>query len=134
MEKTPPETFEIQDCALSSPLPANMVLVVGAGHFGKRAVGILRKREGTPLLVVEKDETAISISDDDFLLYTALCDGASFLIQNFSRLHPENFIIPAVPLHLAFEWAKGLLQATHHPVTLPVPENILPSLPYTWKG
>jgi hypothetical protein len=60
-------------------------------------------------------------------------EGVRFLADNFSQLSPSNIIVPAVPVHLAFEWLTIYLSDSFRIKPIPVPEGIRTSLPYTWQ-
>jgi hypothetical protein len=113
-------------------LPANAVLIVGAGHFGQRAVRILSGRSKGPLYVVDKDRSQLD-SVSDALVEPIVDDGVRFLVNNFSRLSPTTIIVPAVPVHLAFEWLTTYLSDSFRIKRIAVPEGIRPSLPHTWQ-
>ncbi len=108
------------------------VLIIGAGHFGQRAWRILRAA-GKKVFILDKKGEAFEHEGGDYA--TGLCaDGVSFLLENFPRLRPETIIVPALPLHLAFEWLKGYLAGTIHISKRDVPEDFLPSCPHRWKA
>jgi hypothetical protein len=116
----------------SQPLPDNAVLIVGAGHFGRRAVKILSGRSKAPIYVVDKDRSQLE-SVSNALVETIVDDGVRFLARQFSRLSPATIIVPAVPVHLAFEWLAITLSDRFRIKQIPVPEDIRPSLPHTWQ-
>jgi len=60
-------------------------------------------------------------------------DAARFLSENFHMLAPSCIIIPAVPLHLAFEWIKRRLAGTFSIRGIPIPHGGARSLPHTWE-
>jgi hypothetical protein len=118
--------------SLTQPLPENAVLIVGAGHFGQRAVRILSDRSKGPVYVVDKDRSQLD-SVSDAHMEPIIDDGVRFLAHHFSRLSPATIIVPAVPVHLAFEWLTIYLSDSFRIKRIAVPENIRPSLPHTWQ-
>jgi len=61
-------------------------------------------------------------------------DGVRFLAKHFSHLAPSTFIIPAVPVHLAFEWLRAYKNQQGTIEQLPVPKAFALRLPHTWDG
>lgn len=114
-------------------LPEDAVFIIGAGHFGRRAAGIISEGPCPHVYVVDVDDQALSILKD-LPVEPIACDGVQFLIENSPFLRPENLIVPAIPLHLAFEWARGSLERDYGIKESPVPEEIIPLLPNTWSG
>ncbi|MBW1999295.1 MAG: hypothetical protein JRJ29_15215 [Deltaproteobacteria bacterium] len=49
-------------------------------------------------------------------------------------LGPSTIIIPALPLHLAFEWLERDLAEKYTPERIEIPEAAKASLPYAWQG
>ena len=129
------ELLRPHTCYIHDPLPEDAMLIIGAGHFGKRAgrklseTGLRRSR----LLIVDKDENSLDEIKEPSI-EKILHDGIDFLAKNFHLLSPSNIIIPAVPLHLAFEWLKSYLDNICNIKQVKVPEGVRPLLPNTWKG
>jgi hypothetical protein len=109
---------------LEHPPPPDAILIIGAGHFGKRAASILRQKSDVPILIVDKGDSVEKIQGD----------GINFIVKSFPFLTPSNTIIPAVPIHLAFEWLKRYLHEDFRIKQIEVPEEIKPFLPHTWPG
>ena len=120
---------------IDDSLPEGAILIIGAGHFGKRAVRILSETglRQSPLLVVDKDENSLAeIKEPSIEKFHH--DGIDFLAKNFHLLSPSNTIIPAVPVHLAFEWLKSYLDNVCKIKQTKVPGEIKSLLPHTWRG
>lgn len=116
-----------------SPFPKGSVIVIGAGHFGKRAAQLLSSKPQGSLLVVEKDEEALRRILGPFtkgLLY----EGVSFLANFLPFLRSANLIVPAVPVHLAYEWLCVLLEGGGRVTRLKTPKKIRSLLPHAWEG
>jgi hypothetical protein len=116
-------------CAFSD----DAAIVIGAGHFGKRAVEILSSRYGSALWVVDRDEQALTTLDCS-RLGCILNEGVLFLITHFHLLRNDNIVVPAVPLHLAFEWLKAYQDKRFVIHPLPVPGKMKPLMPHSWDG
>jgi hypothetical protein len=109
------------------------VLIIGAGHFGKRAVDVLGARRYARVWVVDKDEEALAEITAP-TVERALAEGSTFLVDHGHLFPSRTTIVPALPLHFAFEWLKRALKKNHRHHRLKVPEEIRLPLPHTWEG
>jgi hypothetical protein len=116
-----------------APFSGNEVFIIGAGHFGKRAVGVLSSRRNTSLWVVEKDERALGRITGP-MVERVLAEGVPFLMDHAHLLPPATIIVPALPIHLAFEWLRKALKKNARHRRVKVPAQIKPLLPHTWEG
>ncbi|MBK5101057.1 MAG: hypothetical protein JJE15_08720, partial [Desulfobacteraceae bacterium] len=118
---------------IEEDIPEGAVFVIGAGHFGTRAARLIRQRFDAPIFVVDVDKNRLS--DVATLGVNWIeCDGILFLVENYHFLNPSNTIVPAVPVHLAYEWVKGYLGRSHVISMIQAPEAIKSLLPHTWPG
>ncbi|MEW5723667.1 MAG: potassium transporter [Thermodesulfobacteriota bacterium] len=102
------------------------VWIIGGGAFGRRGVEILSRR-GRPgdLLVVDVDSAALAGLEPG--VASVLGDGVEFLVKNLSPGRGPGWIVPCLPLHLAFEWLKARLGPAAEAVPAPaVPAGRLP--------
>ena len=78
-------------------------LIIGCGRFGSRAVRILfAKRPLSRITVVDRNEEAFQ-RISNLPAEKVVCDGLLYLDQALSD-GSIDYIIPAVPFHLAFEF------------------------------
>lgn len=118
---------------LPGSFPVGGVIVIGAGHFGKRALHILGSRQESPVWVVERDEGALAgIADSG--VERVLGDGVAFLAARSDSLPLSTIIVPALPVHFAFEWLRAALGSSRRHRPLRVPEAIKELVPYAWDG
>lgn len=104
--------------------------VIGAGRFGKLAVS----RLGTKfkLVIVDPDESHLDgLEGSGRILVQS--DGVQYLVDNLDRKTEVSWIVPSLPVHLAWEWSlvkigKRCLQPQH------IPAEILPLLPHPMRG
>ena len=115
-----------------SRITEDTVFIIGAGHFGARAARIVCQQSDSPVFVVDPDEKGLA-NLKDFRVKKILGDGIQFLITNFHYLKQVNTIVPALPIHLAYEWLKGFLPGDMKIKKLPVPETN-PPLPHIWTA
>lgn len=107
-------------------------LVLGAGHFGALAVQrILAREEVSRLVVVDRDvhvlkkltEMPIEIVEQDAI---------DFLVH-YPGLGPE-WIVPAVPVHVAFAWLCRQLAEEGTVMPLAVPAALVQQIPNPLSG
>ena len=85
-------------------------LIIGCGHFGSRAVEKLLKRNPhSKITVVDKKKGPLH-RISHLPVETTLCDGRLFLNRSLSKRPLFDYIIPAVPFHLAFEFILSQLK------------------------
>jgi hypothetical protein len=100
-----------------------MVLVVGAGHFGERALRELsRLRPDWPLVAVDRDESVL-LPWRAMGVETRLGDALEALDGLLEETHPE-WVVPAVPFHLAHSWAMFRLGESPGARRIPVPQDL----------
>jgi hypothetical protein len=86
-------------------------LIIGCGHFGRQAVDkLLKKGPNSKITAVDKDEKAIQ-KITSFPIETIICEGISYLHKSLLRGKFFDYIIPAVPFHLAFEFIFSSLKS-----------------------
>jgi len=79
-------------------------LIIGCGHFGGRAAKQLLKRKSHPKIIAV-DKSPEAVEKLSYLpIETIAADGLSYLNQFLSEGQAAHYIIPSVPLHLAFEF------------------------------
>ena len=119
---------------MSGQFPDDLCLIVGAGHFGKRAARILKETSDSPILIIDKDKDRIE-SIEPLHTEKIVSDGVNFLVKNIQSLNPSSVIVPAIPVHLASEWLKIFLEEHGWEIQpIRVPEEIIQLLPHTWQG
>ena len=85
-------------------------LIIGCGHFGSRAAKkLLQKDPHSKIIVVDKSKKTLQ-KISRLPIETAVSDGIIYLNQFFSKGRKTDYIIPAVPLHLAFEFILSQLK------------------------
>ena len=131
MNDNDPETYYFQ--RIHDSFPKDAIFIIGAGHFGKRAVSILTQKSDSPISVLDRDEHRL-LEIKEPKLKKIHGDGINFLVENFHLLSPSNIIIPAIPVHVASEWLKKHLDGSLELMQIQVPEEIKTFLPHTWLG
>lgn len=103
---------------VSQPLRPKRFWVLGAGHFGQLAVmRIIRHIQGAELTVVDTLPNKIAVER----ISLVQADGIAWLTDRLDRDAPVDMIVPAIPVHVAAQWAKLALADDFeiHPARIP---------------
>lgn len=85
-------------------------LIIGCGRFGSQAVEkLLQKDSRAKIIVVDKSRKALQ-KVARLPIQTEVGDGIIYLGKFLSEGQNADYIIPAVPLHLAFEFILSQLK------------------------
>ena len=85
-------------------------LIIGCGHFGKQAtLRLLQKDLHAGITTVDRTKRRLQ-EISQLPIRTVVCDGQTFLRQFLLSGEPVDYIIPAVPYHLAFETILSCLK------------------------
>jgi len=110
------------------------ICILGGGRFGlKAAENLSKKIPETDITVVEVDQT--TCREIAHLPLTLVCmDGISYLDSLLKSPVFPDWIIPAMPVHVAWEWILRGLPSSLHAEPIPVPESLAEILPNAIKG
>lgn len=104
------------------------VWILGAGQFGEIAAVRLRlKYPEATLIVVDKDPSALR-EVETVATAAVLGEGVAYLAQHLEGCGPPDWIVPAIPVHVAFEWIGLRLAAAYRIEKLTVPESVTHNL------
>jgi hypothetical protein len=110
------------------------IWIIGAGKFGLRAARVLRRKNSSAdIIMIDRNDNACRQAAG--LSFKTVCtDGIAFLAENLvGRAHPD-WIVPSIPVHVAFAWLQMKLSEKYCVAQLAVPEDLARSLPNTFKG
>ena len=110
------------------------IWILGAGKFGSKAAKVLsRKNKMAELTVIEKNsELCRQIERLGFK--TVCMDGIEYLDQNLKDTNCPDWIIPAIPVHVVYEWVRLKIKDSYILKPTPVPKGVINSLPNVFKG
>ena len=108
--------------------------IIGGGKFGLRAAKVLgKKHPQNNLTIVEKEKTVCKQLDR--LGFEAVCmDGIQYLERNLASAPYPDWIVPAIPLHTAYEWIRTKLSNNHNLRKIAVPQDLVTELPHPIKA
>jgi hypothetical protein len=94
------------------------VFIVGFGKVGRAILPLIKRRWNKDRVwVVEHDPTAFFRSERPYGL-PVLTDGPQFLARYQDEIADEDWIIPALPSHLAWQWLRLNLKRDGTPRSL----------------
>ena len=110
------------------------ILVIGAGTFGRRAVDTLGAADpSTKITLVDRDSSALE-QFRNRSINTVCRDGISFLAEKLTDDRPPDWIIPAIPEHVAYEWIRVDSDRLFFIEPVPVPTPVFEMLPNSVRG
>ncbi len=108
--------------------------ILGSGHFGSRAFFVLQPRfQPAGLTVVDKRYNKLKkiITKGG---NAVVMDAISFLQSSKEKMDIDDWIIPAVPIHVAYEWLRQELITETVFKSIPVPKELEALLPNPIQG
>ncbi|MDP2863355.1 MAG: potassium transporter [Desulfobacterales bacterium] len=107
--------------------------IIGSGKFGVRAAEILYQKHPSARITLV-DSNPESLAGLNLPCKIVCTDGIGFLVEALESGEMPDWVVPCIPVHLAFRWlAKSLLPACHLEV-LRVPESLIYQLPNPFRG
>jgi hypothetical protein len=112
-------------------------LILGAGKFGRLALRRLAQQETAPsFLVVDRNPAALAALGTNGAPAGSrvTAEAVAYLVEHLGSGNQWDWIIPMVPVHVAFQWlmAGPLAGSDWQPVA--VPEAIARLVPVAWRG
>ncbi|MBI5582491.1 MAG: hypothetical protein HY892_01575 [Deltaproteobacteria bacterium] len=109
----------------------NQIFVVGFGKFGQLAIPKIQKRwPRARIWIIDRDPLNLA-RGREFPGIKVLEDGEKFLWEFQDRLQPGDWIIPAVPLHLAGDWLRRVLGREYSVRKIKPPPALGAGLPFS---
>lgn len=108
----------------------NRVFVVGFGKFGQLAIPKIQQRwPRAKIWIIDQDPENLA-QGRDMAAIKVLEEGGAFLWEFQDRLRPGDWIIPAVPFHLAGDWLRRILGREHPVRRIKPPKMLGAGLPF----
>ena len=107
------------------------IWVLGSGDFGGRAVKQLARRyDATDIVLVDPSQQALKAAYLPGI--NSVCeDGVAFLVRELTGRDSPDWIVPALPVHLVWEWAKRRVTGLER---FALPDSLVASLPNVMVG
>jgi hypothetical protein len=106
----------------------NRVWIIGGGKFGTRAAErILRSHPEAEITIVDRNSHRLPILPEPSR--TLCMDGIDFLHAGLGTDDDPDWIVPAIPVHVAFEWSRRKLSASSAIQKQEIPLDIIRLLP-----
>jgi hypothetical protein len=107
------------------------IWIIGAGTFGLRAAETLGRR--ADIVIIEKQVGICRKLEE--LPYRIVCaDGIDYLVKNLTSPDHPDWIVPAIPVHVAYAWVRAKLAVAHALESMPAPESLVAQLPNLIRG
>lgn len=94
------------------------IIILGAGKFGTKAALSLKSRYNSALITVVDNNRSLLSQISEKGINTVVSDAITFLLNYLERDKKDVFIVPAVPIHVAFEWIKNKLSVDYEIETI----------------
>lgn len=121
-----------RNSSVPQPFPPRAIRILGAGRFGRLAAERLGKRfPRASIRVVDQREERLKAVERDFGLPTQAEDALSHLSRG--EFSDDVWIIPAVPVHVAFHWVLDRLSRSGSARMLPVPDAADSQVPNPYR-
>jgi hypothetical protein len=110
------------------------ILVIGAGTFGGLAVDRLEQTDPSAAIdLVDQNSSALKRFENRSIR-TICQDGVSFLCEQMEEGTPLDWIVPAIPRHVAYEWIRVSSGKRFMIEPIMVPESVYGMLPNPIRG
>ncbi len=107
------------------------VWIIGGGKFGSRAANLLSgKYPEADIILVDSNPDPLQPWKDKIDI--VVCDAVAFLTQHLAEAKLPDWIVAAIPIHIAYEWLRLTLGRDFTP--LPIPEALSTRLPNPIRG
>jgi hypothetical protein len=116
----------------SAGLPPKYIWILGAGRFGRIAAERLAARyPQAALLVVDRQPERLRELHKSLRIAVQQEEAITFMSRH--RLTEDQWIIPAVPVHVVLLWLVRMLHAEGHVMPLSVPEAVDAQVPNPYR-
>lgn len=118
--------------SLQPPYGPHSIWILGAGRFGRLAAERLSKRyRDADLLVIDRCSDRLISLAEQFGTRASVEDAVDFLSRE--ELREDLWIVPAIPVHAAFQWLLRRAGVLPRAESVPVPESVDPQVPNPFR-
>ena len=119
---------DLASSSLRDIFPPRRIRVLGAGRFGRLAAERLKRRFPDAFLSIVDREAA---KVEEIARELGIPGEVEECIRSICRMEPDNdlWVVPAVPVHVGFEWLANELARAGDVRRLPVPREVESKVP-----
>lgn len=123
---------ESAPATLPDPYPPERIWILGAGHFGYTAAQRLSRRyPQAEFLVVDQQTDRLNAIRQAFGIPTIARECIGFLTQQ--TIPRDVWIVPAIPVHVAYQWLLARLAERASVQSLPVQTEVDAQIPNPYR-
>jgi hypothetical protein len=115
-------------------LSPRRIIVLGAGTFGKQAATRLSVRYPHARFVIVDRKESLPAAFSRALFPLIRRDGIDYLAETLDPADADTWIVPAIPVHVAYSWMKRTPPPDGRIVSRNVPEALRKTLPHPLRG
>jgi len=110
------------------------IWILGAGRLGRRAARSLRQKYPRAGIVLI-DSSGKACAQMESSSFTVFCrEGIGHLLKNLKKGRGPDWIVPMIPVHVAYEWMRLKLEKSHRIQPAAVPSEVADKLPNPIRG
>lgn len=115
-------------------MPPQSIWLLGVGRLGRRAAESLRGKYPEAAITLI-DSSADACAQMQGRSFTVLCrEAIGVLLRDLKEGRAPDWIVPMIPVHVAYEWVRLKLAGTHRIGPLAVPPEVVAKLPNPIRG
>lgn len=124
--------MSLSSTKVPQPFPPHSIWILGAGRFGRLAAERLTKRfHDADFLMIDQRPDRLTTLAEQLGVKTCAEDAIPFLAGE--DLTEDLWIVPAIPVHAAFEWLLRGTGLSTRAVSIPVPESVDAQVPNPYR-
>ena len=108
--------------------------IIGGGNFGLKAAKAIKTGEPEAKIIIVDKDPKICL-DLEKMGYETICgEGIGYLAHNLAADNQPDWIVPAIPVHVVFEWMKAVLAGQYDLKTIPIPHRLRSHFPNPFQA
>lgn len=104
--------------------------IIGGGKFGLKAAKELQKANPSDQITLVEQEKTVCRQIRTLGYQTVCMEGLQYLHRHLINADYPDWIVPAIPLHVAYEWIKTQMSPKHVIEAIAVPNDLISALPH----
>jgi len=103
--------------------------IIGGRKFGLKAAEELCKANPSDQITLVELEKTVCRQIRKLGYQTVCMDGLQYLDRHLIGAHDPDWIVPAIPLHTAYEWIRAKMSARYVIERITIPKDLVTELP-----